>query len=494
MKRTREEIVQDLLTHQDKLLAKRPFLRGGSVSVDDVTDGEDTTGGKRKAHIPRLSRMIVSQERFVRELDPNSHNVIFDANLPSICMKVQDGGFVELQFRRMGLGIQEEIRQKKTLALTGNPRVITLHNASPTDAEQKDFADLKWYWEDRNMDGLGTKAVYGQMGYGDVGLLMYLNDKKEIRGRVLSYDDGYVIISHNDDNGERVLECVYYADENDVEHVDAYDDTYMYRLYADDKGAWGVREKVKHGFSEIPLVTKRGNVAWNNVQPLIEIIEILWNIFVVIQKRHGWGILYIRGKIDETVKKIAGSIILQDTTLDGNGTAEFKTPPSPENMIATIDALMEELQRDASVTFILPKDVNTSGDVSGIAMQMSRALDTEGAVAAVIEWQNFASKHMRLFKEGLAKELVAKGINPTAVTDFASMQVSCKYKMWQPFDEASYNQMLTTMKQGGIISQQTAIEKNTISAPDEVMRVIEEARKAQEQAAAIQTPQTGSNE
>lgn len=476
-KRTRKQIVSELLSDQEKLLAKRPFLRGGSAIVVDGEDGNTADiGGKIRASIPRIERKIVSQERFCRELDPNCHDVIFDDNLPSICVKVNDGCYTDLKFKRIGLGIQEEIRQKKTLAICGNPRIITYANANPTDAQMEAYTWLKDAWKERNMDGLGTKAVYGQMGYGDIGLLMYLNEKNEIRGRILSFENGYTIISHNDDDGERVLECVYYADENDVEHVDAYDDTYMYRIYDDGTDGWGVKDIVKHGFSEIPLITKRGDVAWNNVQSLIDVIETLWNVFIVIQKRHGWGILYIRGKFDETARRIAGSIILQDTTIDGTGTAEFKTPPSPENMLNTIDALMEELQRDASVTFILPKDVSASGDISGIAVQMTRSLDIEWATSAVIEWQNFVSKQMRLFKEGLAIEMVRKGINPMAITEYAQMKISCSFKMWKPFDEASYNQMLMTMKQGGIISQKTAVEKNTISTPDEILRIIEETR------------------
>ena len=485
MKRTREEIVRGLLANQERLLAKRPFTRGGPPVVDDPADGDEVLQFcRRMAHLPHLRKRIVSQERFARELDPNCHDVIFDANLPSICMKVSEGTYQTLKFKRVGLGLQQEIRQKKALSLAGNPRVLTLHDTGPSEEAIRNFADLKWAWEERNMDGLGTRAVYTQQGYGDVGLLMYMSDKGEIRGRVLSYEDGYVIISHNDDDGDRVLECVYYSDEEDVEHVDCYDDTYLYRLYDDGENGWGVKEVVRHGFSEIPLITKRGDVAWNNVQSLIDVIEVLWNIFIVIQKRHGWGILYIRGNIKDTVKRIAGSIILQDTSLEGNGEAEFKTPPSPENMIQTIEALMEELQRDASVTFILPKDISASGDISGIAVQMTRALDIEWAASAVIDWQNFASKHMRLFKEGLAMEKVRKGENMTAVTDFADMKVSCRYKMWQPFDENSYNQMIATMKQAGIISQRTAVERNTVSSPDEFMRVLSEARQEMEKAQA----------
>ena len=90
---------------------------------------------------------------------------------------------------------------------------------------------------------------------------------------------------------------------------------------------------------------------------------------------------------------------------------------------------------------------------------------------AVIDWQNVADKMCRLFKEGLSKELVNKGISKTAVTDFKDLHLNAKFKVWQPLDDASYNQMLATLKQAGITSSKTAIEKCTVNAPDEEERV-----------------------
>ena len=92
----------------------------------------------------------------------------------------------------------------------------------------------------------------------------------------------------------------------------------------------------------------------------------------------------------------------------------------------------------------------------------------------------------RLFVEGLAIELVKKGKNPTAITDFKKLRLSAKMKVWRPFNEAEYNQMLATLKGSGLISTKTGIEKNTISAPDELSRVeieLEEARKQEEKKA-----------
>lgn len=132
-----------------------------------------------------------------------------------------------------------------------------------------------------------------------------------------------------------------------------------------------------------------------------------------------------------------------------------------------------------------------SGDISGIAIMLTQSLDMENALQGVIEWQNVADKMVRLFKEGLAKELVNKGENKTAVTDFAKMNINAKFKVWRPLNEYEYNQMVTMLLGAGVLSQESAIELNTFSKPDEKNRIKKETeeaeRKAEEQMAAQAT-------
>ena len=54
-------------------------------------------------------------------------------------------------------------------------------------------------------------------------------------------------------------------------------------------------------------------------------------------------------------------------------------------------------------------------------------------------------------------------------------------KIWRPFNEYEYNQMLISMKSAGIISTKTAVEKNTVSTPDEEMRLASEISATTEQ-------------
>lgn len=482
MQEERKELIRELLKDPDKLRQKRPFTRGADRSKSSSVSGKIPVGGKMVMSLPTYDRYVVAQEKFLRELDPNCHNVLFDENIPAICVKIADNDYREVEFVRMAIPIQKLIKNKQVMHLAANPMQFTLMNTSPTKEQQKNFIEIKQYWGLRNQDGMKYKMVDAQKSVGDAGLLYYFDYKGRIKSRLLSFEDGYVLCSHNDKNGDRILESVYYT-KDDVEYIDSYDDRFMYRMtndgVYDEEGAngWRTHEPIRHGFEEIPLITKRGNVAWNDVQPIIECYEELYNVFNAIQKRFGWGILYVKGRFSETAKKIAGSVILNDNSMDGNGDAKFLTPPTPQGTIDTLDLMLESIQLGSSTTFTLPKDIKMSGDVSGIAVQLTQAMDIETALREVVEWQNVADKMLRLFKYGLAKELVNYGINARAITSYEELNISAKFKVWQPRNEYEYNQMLTILTGAGILSKESGIELNTVSKPDEKSRVQKEAEE-----------------
>lgn len=487
MARSREDIVNSLLANPEGLLLKKPFTRGSSsYSSDDMAEGDNAVIGKKvKVSLPDIDFKVIPQSKFLKELDPESHEVMFDQNVPSICVKLRDDTYTDIKFKHIALPFQARIREKQTLSLCGNPRLFSMLDKEPTETQSKNFLRFKQGWAMRNQDGKTNQAVFKQKGLGDVGLLYYFDTAGRIKSRIISYDDGYVLIPHNDDNGDRVLECIYYKDSDGIEHIDSYDDTYMYRM-ANTGDGFRLISKTTHGFSEIPMATKRGDVAWNGVQNIIEAYEILYNIFLVIQKRHGWGILYVRGKFKDDAKRIAGSIILNDTSIDGKGSAEFKAPPTPEGILNTLESLYDLIQIGSSTTFLLPKDVKANGDVSGLAIMLTQSLDLEGANKSLSDWQNFLDKCVRLFKEGFAKELVNSGENKNAITEFQDLHISAKFKVWRPFSETEYNNMLCSMKNSGIISEVTAIEKNTIAEADELMRIQKQKQDQAQQEPAAQ--------
>lgn len=482
------------------LLVKEPFKRG--IEISSIRKGQRNVtagiGQKVKVPLPRIKYKVVTQDEFLAELDPMSHKVLFDDNIPSITAKLKDGSYHEVVYDKMSVAFQRNILDKHVLHLCGNPMQFTLMNTEPTEEQLYNYTLLRQYWNLRNQDGMRNKMVRAQKSMGDAGLLYYFDNKGQIKSRLISFDQGYILFPHNDDNGDRILECMYYS-KDDTECIDAYDDTYHYHLersWNDDSvesGTWRQFPPEVHGFSEIPLITHRGHVAWDNVQNIIETYEVIYNVFVVIEKRHGWGMLYIKGRFKDNAQKIAGSIILNDTSLDGNGSAQYLTPPSPANMIELLDFMKETIQEGSGATFILPKDVRSAGDISAQAIMLTQSLDMETALNGVSEWQNVADKMVRLFKEGLAKELVNKGINSKAVTQFEDLFIGAKFKAWRPQNDTEYNNMLISLKASGLISEETGIEKNTESTPDEKMRRQKEKQEAEEammRQAEIQTKTT----
>ena len=466
--------IKQLLSDPQKLKQKKPFTSGIDFSSVPLSNGVVNYNEILEARLPHHRDFVVTQEQYMRELDPQAHDVLFDDNIPSICVKTSQNGYQDINFEKMSVPIQRNIKNKQLLHLTGNKMQFTLIDLKPSSKQKEDFITFKQYWDLRNQDGMKTKMVDAQLSYGDAGLLYYFDYKGRIKSRLLSFADGYVLCPHNDQNGDRILESVYYKKDN-VEYIDSYDDTYMYRYKQDITGTdgWIMEEPIAHGFPEIPLITKRGKVAWDNVQTIITSYEILYNVFNAIQRRHGWGLLYIKGRFSDTAKKLAGSIVLNDKSLEGKGDAKFLTPPSPQGTIDTLQLLLDTIQLGSGTTFLLPKDIKTGGDISGITLQLVQSQDIETAMRNAIDWQNVADKMVRLFKYGLSVELVNSGKTEykMAITDFENLNVNAKFKPWRPMNDYEYNQMLTILRGAGLISKETGIQKNTESTPDELSRI-----------------------
>lgn len=491
----REDIVKSLLSDPEKLLQKEPFFREVSVCNTGQMEKSVQFGAKASVSLPNIKRYVVDQSQFIKELYPQSHDVVYDDNIPSVCVKVGKNSYREVKDVRIPLPYQEVIRDKHVLHLCGNPMDFTLLETNPDEQTLNDFVTFKQYWLKRNMDGLKTDMVHAQKSVGDAGMLFYYDYNGRVKARILKYPD-YTIITHKDDNGDHVLECLYYCDSKGHRYIDCYDDANMYRItdnsdipensdgYVSANG-WIHYPPLPHGFSENPLITKRGNVAWDNVQTIIDMYETLYNIYYVIEKRHGWGILWIKGKFKDTGKRLAGNVILNSTGINDDADAKYLSAPTGDGTQKMLDSLFDEIQIGAGATILLPKDIKTNGDISGVAIQLTQSRDIETALAGVTEWQNVANKMCRLFKEGISKELVESGQDETAMTRFKEkLHVSAKFKIWKPYSETEYNNMLITLKGAGLLSTQTGVELNTVSKPDEFSRVEKEKKEEEKRALA----------
>jgi hypothetical protein len=479
---TEREQIDSLIAQPELLLLKKPFTRG-TRAVYNRTKLEVDVAGNVVARLPKMKRIAIAQEQFGEEFDVNSHKCLTDENIPCVTIKNKKHGVIEMEQYRVAIPFQKIIMEKQARHLTVNPMLHSLLNTDPTETQKKQFVRIKEEWKSRNMDGKKSEFVRNQKTWGDAALLFYMDENKRVNARNICFDDGYTIITHKNQNGKHILECLYYESDG-IEYIDCYDDEYFTRLQNTVSvipggglhSTWSVTERTPHGFSENPLITHRGDVAWNEGQLGIEAYEVMYNTFLVNQKKHGWGVLYVKGKFSEKAKRIAGNVVLNDTSMDPNADAKFLNPDDPQHMIDVLDSIEHAIQKATGTTFILPKDINLSGDVSGLAVELTTELDMATAEHGVTEWQNASNKMMRLFKEGLAIEFVSNheaGFEH-AITDFAMLRITSELSIWKPKSEEGHNQMVSTAYGAGIISLQTAVEKNTLSNPDELMRIKKE--------------------
>lgn len=500
-KKIRQQI-ESLLANPENLLKKKPFYREITDRNGNLfsNNNKATIGltGTMTATLPNVRLTIVPQSQFMEELDVNSHKVLFDENIPSFTVKLKKGGFLEIEQYRIPIPFQKLILNKQVRHLCVNPINHTLLNPKPTQKQQDDFIRYKQAWVEKNMEGAKTSFVRDAKSFHDAGLLFFIDSDDKLKTKNINYKDGYVIITHKNDEGKHILECLYYSvtdnDGNTTTYIDCYDDEYMTRFTTSTadggtltESGWIKHEPIEHGFSECPLITKRVEVAWNNGQKAIESYEALYNTVLVIYKKFGNGIIYVKGKFNQNAKKIATNVVLNDTSMDEHADAKVLSMPEPAKAVDMLDYMEQTIMKACGTTFILPKDIKISGDTSGLAVELTQELDMATAQDGVTEWQNVANKMSRLFKEGIAIEMVRSGENPTALTDFGELRIFSEFRVWKPKSEEAHNQMLTALYQSGKggISRQTFVEKNTISAPDEIQRI----KKEQEEQMALEQKQ-----
>ena len=199
MNKDKSQLIAELLANPDKLLATTPYYRRIDASRAQYNIFGRTTesvGTKVRATLPSIKRVEVPIGTLLRESDPWSHTVLTDENIPSLYVKNSVGGYLKVEQKRMPLPYQQSISKKQTLHLCNNPMSHVLLNTNPTEAQNKFFIRIKQAWDERNMDGKKTEAVYTQKNESFVGMLFYHDYNGKIKARILRYTDGYRIITH----------------------------------------------------------------------------------------------------------------------------------------------------------------------------------------------------------------------------------------------------------------------------------------------------------
>jgi hypothetical protein len=247
--------------------------------------------------------------------------------------------------------------------------------------------------------------------------------------------------------------------------IDTYDYSRHYHITQTNNG-WDIKSEL-HGFSRIPLLHKRGKVAWEYAQSSIEMWELMANINAIALKRFGTFALVLIGDMDsESFKRDSSTLIINLSSDTGQGKQDAKVLdfPEPQTMDAYLKTLEEKISLFSSTSFITPKDITTSNSGgNGIALAMSN--DYSLATQSAMDWQKFVNEMVYLHQEGLDLE-------NNGVDKYSKLHIATEIVPWSL--ETNNTKIRNLSMESQWLSMKTVIEKSPDAAPDEVERIIEE--------------------
>ena len=456
------------LEEPTRLLQKKPFTRSGDITNGGSSEADVSITTKTQVTFSQLRMNEITQDEYLEEYDPSLHRIKWNKSIPHIAVQVGKDT-IDIDNMTLVEAYQKNIHAAHTLHATSNELEFTLCNVDKTDAINSLYSEYKQQWQMRNMHNVVREAFSKQKKVGDSSVLFrYETKKKKGSVTVYSYDMGYISIPNYNEFGEQIAVSLYYKTDEGIEIIDTYDDTYFYRSYnvRDKNGEdnWVQDAPTKHGFSRCPLLYKRGSVAWEYGESIIEMIELMLNINAVALKRFGTFGLVLKGAMDKNSFVRGNSTLIINLSADeSNGKQDAKTIefPEPQKMIDYLEYLVKQLQIACSVTFMTPDSLKVGGDIGGNAVQLAMKNDLALATQTVLDWSDFTDGLALLFGEMLSLE--ADGIGK-----FNELQVKAKLSVWTPESKNTLISNLAT--ESTWLSKQTIIENSPHSAPDELER------------------------
>lgn len=484
----------------EELLKKKPFTRGAEY-VNFEYDTETQITQKTTVKLPTMKGKEISQEIYLQEYDPSKHSINSNGSIPEFKVKINGVEQTEKNIV-VASARQKNIHTKQVLHLCGNDLELTMLGIKDPkkqlsllqklyssdkqnriletkELEQKaNFLNFKEEWVHRNLKQYRDKAVSTQKSTGDCGTLFSFDTKtKKFKIKNISFADGYVIIPNYDDFGDMIA-CSLYYKVDEIEYIKMYDNTYCYTFTKNtqsketsEKG-FSLFGKVAHGFKTIPLIYKRGYVAWEFAQSAIEMREVIMAINAVVIKRHGWHWLFLNGSLPDLEVTTNGGVTFLASKNEDAQRADLKTVEYPEatGVDKLLELLDDEIQTASSTTIILPKYIKTGNDVSGTAVKVTMSMDYELALQTANDWQEWTDKFVNLVCQGL-------GLEEGDISKYTDLRIKGSFKVWMPESEYQYNQMILQLVQSKVLSGQTGRERCTLANPDESERVLMERQQ-----------------
>jgi len=462
------------------MLKKKAFTRAAPITYTPTSQYPTALVNEYiDAGLPSTRHVIVTQDKFIAEYEPRSHDINNPFIYPNRIVKNAKGEVEAInEVARVSVALQQMIALKQCVHLFAKPPKFT----SLRNGEIEKFTRFKEYWTQRNASSALYLMAKSALSTGDGAIYFYMSDKK-LQYKVWSYRDGDMLIPVYKKDGASLDSFIrrYSSIDDDGKTHDTIDIITSKKIERRrlDGGKWVQLEApIAHGFHQIPVAYHRENdVAWGAGQDLIDKIERLLSDVRESNAYFAFGILFLSGDDVNILppKTTQGKVI---TSEDKDADAKLlKSDDMSPALKFEFDRYSKELFRTTG-TVIIDPEVLKGGDQSGAYIKNLYNDAIQYAMDAKPRWQNVLDKIVSIVKEGLGRE-------SEDTLGYQALAVISEPDIYIPMNAAEEIQMVNQSKVAGTISIQTAAEKSELAAPDEIERLEKQAKE--EEAAKAKT-------
>lgn len=489
-----ETAIQDKKQMRE-LLTKKPFTR---IMPNGHYDHGYMTNDVSEVAVTHdfLRRKIVTQEDFLRELDPAGHLINDKELFPDVWQKNdEDGRWYIQEIPRYAFSYQQIILVKHLTHLCGNDIQFELSDKSVTEETRDVFNEFRNGWANKNMEIAWYQLAKSVKATGDGAFIGFL-DKGKFGWKVLSFLNGDKLFPHYDLRTGRLMTfartyCNYSEDGSVTKrYIDVWDDTYYYRFVADGDPT-NLFEKAKqlifklfstdgyrlewmesHGFDSIPVAYMRDDngPCWTFSQETIENYEVAFSNLAHSNHDFGLPIMYVKGEGSEEVTTNDMSYASKIMILPSDGEIGFLNRQDASNAYkAELDKLEDSIYKQS---FAVKTPELKSGDTPGVSLKIMYSDAYEKAMTDAQEYDGCVDRMIDIFVWGF-------GIESENRLAFLNTNIRHFIEPYIHLNMSELTQNLNTAVIGGFLSRQTASEKLPYSTPQEWERIQREKHDEQ---------------
>lgn len=432
-------------------------------------------------------------EKLVKLLDPKNHDVADSGKRPDKTVTTDNGTSV-VPVARLAISMQKKIVNYAAHFLCGTPVQISCSPAN--DTEENLLEVIKKTWDDNKLRYKTKDLAKKYMAETEAAELWYLDDadstfwkgtpndlpsvKFKLRMRVLAQSLGDTLLPTFSTSGDLVAFGRYYSimvDGKSQNHLDIYTEKFIYNFVQTSEG-WSNGDAKANVIGKIPVVYYSQPLPeWADVQTLIDRWELSLSKHADTNDYFGSPIVKVKGDVSGFAKKGEDGKVLQLTGPDAS--AEYLTwNQSPESVKLeqeNLRSLIYDLTDTPDISFQQMKGLGT---YSGFAIKMLFTAAHLKAADKEIVFGEGVQRRLNYIKAAMTKINVK--LEPALV-----MNLEPTFTYFLPTNETEDIDNLVTAKNGGIISQETAIEKNPlVTDPDQEKERIKNEKDAADQSAA----------